>query len=108
MSDRKPGTVSQILINGRKYLGDEDNWCQHKSRIATGMWLRRHERFCATGYIAHKTSSRELSQKAMEFLSNASWECYGRSPIYVNDNHGHEAVLRVYDKAIFMALSKGV
>src|SRR6185436_648047 len=107
MSDRKLGAVSRVLADGRKYLSDEDNWCQHRSRVTVGSWFNKHERFCATGYLVYKTKD-PLQARAMNFLCLASHDLYQRSVVRVNDELGHAAVLKIYDRAVGLALSGGV
>lgn len=92
-------TTLEVLTEGRTFLSDRSNWMQGNLEDGRG-------RYCAVGaicsrdYIMYDQSLHPASDEAWKALDRAAQDLYGvRAPI-VNDDHGYEAVMRVYDRAI--------
>jgi hypothetical protein len=113
MSDRQFGPVATILNEGHKYLSDPNHWVQYisikRERMPGWRFWRTNVRYCATGYIHYNVGLQsETSRRCFECLTLASQELYdGQVPHGVNDLLGHEATLRMYQRATMIAAEKG-
>ena len=60
--------------------------------------------WCAVGALQALAWCRRDRHEAMDALSRAAKDVYAQPRVtIVNDDHGHEATLKVYDRAIEMA-----
>jgi hypothetical protein len=108
MNSHRTNPDAKLLSKGRDYLSDPDNWIKGRSRKLSGWFFNRKARYCATGWISfHADPKIKFSTVApIGFLTEAAWQLYGMTPVEVNDQIGHSAVLRMYDLAIELALDK--
>jgi hypothetical protein len=89
-------TVREVLCKARKLISNKANWCQ---------WaLHMGDQHCALGALEHVSGTRHGPE--METLRAAAKELYGSSIVTVNDSHGYEATLKMFDRAIEMACEK--
>jgi hypothetical protein len=59
--------------------------------------------WCAVGAIQCLARNRYDRREAIKALDDVALDIFGVSIVAVNDDRGHEAVMRVYDRAIEMA-----
>jgi len=98
MSNRLPGAVAAELISARKWLGDIRHWCQDE--YESGVWP--FKRYCASGYL-----QKYGSHTGRRLVDEAAKELYNKdNVIVVNDYIGHAATMRVFDRAVTLALSR--
>lgn len=110
MSDRKVGQVAKLLIDARKLVETPECW-------AKGTYMdRSRKQFCVVGAVSM------VASRGMPALwsSDSYWMLQARSFLQDacgdvdiegwNDNPdtGHADVLLVFDKAISMALARGI
>ena len=96
--------VADILKEAKALISDKANWCQDtfSKQDADG-----HTQYCAYGAFCTTADDSAYSQKAYRFLNDAAATMYNfASAVRVNDQYGHEAVMKMYDEAIRMAESQ--
>lgn len=92
-------TPREILIGARALIEDPDNWCQYRS------WNHLGQR-CAVGamyFMAYGADMPGPTKIQFTEAYRAAKRLVG-DVILVNDTDGHEAVMRVFDRAIEMAV----
>ena len=94
-------TDTQHLIAARELIASPENWTSGVlARAINGAQLPPNDpgavRWCAIGALVRYTARNSCFAR----LTAASRALYGGGVVEVNDNIGHEAVLRVYDAAI--------
>ena len=97
-------TPVEILKAARERIADPERWCQKayargKSGRVDIEEGRAAQQWCAIGAVGSIAFSRQ-AYEAKDHLQVAADRLFSTSIITVNDVHGHEAVLRVYDAAI--------
>ncbi len=92
--------IFQYLISARQKIEDPKNWCYGKMRIG--------EKFCAVGAIHFTLAALKVSEvDTMNALRVACNQLYKTASIpQVNDQKGHEAILKCFDLAISTELKK--
>lgn len=100
-------TVKEVLIQARKKIEDPKNWCQVYAALnQAGNPVEPDEltacHFCAYGAIGSVAGLKnlKLKQETEKILGNAAQSLFKVGVITVNDSMGHEAILKVFDKAI--------
>jgi hypothetical protein len=102
--------VLELLTGAKDLISDESHWCQNisavdKSGVPVGAAEVTACKWCASSALAKLHFERSLPEYvrglAVYLLSEGSLQLFEEySPIYVNDAMTHEAVMKVYDKAI--------
>ncbi len=103
MSNRELSPTAKILIDAKTLIEDKSHWW---GLDQTSYGEKRV--FCAMQAIAEagkKTPNRRYAD-AQYALIKASYELFNKGPVDVNDNFGHEAVMKIYDLAIHKELNK--
>lgn len=109
MSERKPGPVANLLIQGQKFFTDPEHWVSGQSRQVIGMWWWKKTRYCATGWLFYANVDEDTRDDAMSFLKLACLEKYESNYVQtINDVMGHRACLFMYTRAAQLALGMGV
>jgi len=103
-------TTVEILRAAREKISDPSRWTRLTyARDQLGAEVDADDKsavcFCSMGAIYSVTSDDFCGQnRAVSLLYNAAHEISGsRSVVRVNDNLGHEAVVRMFDLAITTA-----
>ena len=94
-----PNPVYTELERARNLIADKTRWGQ-------GLLCDTRGRVCAIGALGIRLDTPvydEQTQKACQLLGAAANELFGRGVVYVNDGLGHAAVLRMYERALFLA-----
>lgn len=113
-------TPTELLVEAREFISDPKQWCMGKlaldaaGKVVAGTRLIDATRCCGVGAVGLVACRRgmgayaEVVFKATDLLDRAAIRLHPISEVhdelcpaaYVNDNLGHEAILRVYDAAI--------
>lgn len=100
-------TIKEVLIQARKKIEDPKNWCQVYAALnRAGIPVAPEEptacHFCAYGAISSVAGLKniKLKRETVSILRNAAQSVFKVGIITVNDGMGHEAILKVFDKAI--------
>ncbi len=105
----------EVLTRAKALIANKANWTTQKfARDENNFEIESTDKhackFCALGALNRITRARDddidldkASTIAHEYLYEASNRVASYSITYVNDNIGHEAVMRVYDFAIAIA-----
>lgn len=89
-----PGSRLDTLIRTRALIADENNWCQND-------YCDHHGRVCVVGALSKAMELNVHDVEAHPIFALLTAFCPGDySPIGLNDNLGHHAVLVLLDKAI--------
>jgi hypothetical protein len=105
-------TSAEILKAARARIADPKNWTQeHYARTDKGRPVGSNEAgavcWCAIGALnAELGANASGEESAFKMLWNASGELFRMGPHMVNDDLGHSAVLKIYDRAIELAEGK--
>jgi hypothetical protein len=107
MSDRRPGQVAEVLIQGYKFFQNRRNWCERDYEMETGFWRWKHTRYCAMGYVRHFAPDATVANQAIHILNDVAHEHFpDTEAIYqVNDTYGRHAVLECFKEAAQRALN---
>lgn len=89
--------VTANLIKAREMIADEKNWCV--GQIHNDLGQR-----CAWGALLEVEQSGYTFTPTRDVLDRASQELYGMSIPAANNQLGHVAVMRMFDKAIELSL----
>jgi hypothetical protein len=97
-------TVREVLCKARKLISDKKHWCR-------GAWHQKRagvDQYCALGALHEigKGSDGNTNAIVNKTLGAASRELYSTDIVNVNDDLGHEATLKMFDRAIEMACDK--
>jgi hypothetical protein len=105
----KPVSVT-IIQRGREIISAPENWCRGsfaRGRGGVSVSVRDHSarRFCAMGALilaateitGDNTKANELAYAIAKTISKTG------SLVFINDRHGHEAVLALFDEALAAA-----
>lgn len=99
--------IKEVLIAGRKLIEDPARWTQgHLARDAEGnktAMINAGVRWCAAGAVCRVDNQFldiNACTNAWSALNEAARKLHKRPVVWVNDELGHEAVLKVYDLAI--------
>jgi hypothetical protein len=104
-------TSREMLIEGRALIADRLQWTQGqyaRTMDGSGVPARCDSAvsFCATGALLRADAPSRgyapsvVYHEADDALTQAGRELFGVSAVAVNDDLGHAAVLRMYDRAI--------
>ena len=104
---------ADILRAARARIADPKNWTQGEmARDGSGKACpaRSPNAVCWCAMGAVKVSGADFYSEAADLLWQVSHDLFGRGVPYVNDDPdedlGHSAVLKIYDRAIELAESK--
>lgn len=107
MSER---TSAEILLAARARIEPIERWTQGSSaKDALGHGVRPHSPtavcWCAYGSLDLETpyGTHAIVAEVLRIFDSAAMELFGEAPHHVNDDLGHAAVLRIYDRAIALA-----
>lgn len=108
-----PSQEVQDLIRARNLIADPERWCVgNLAETANGRGCEIEspaaQKFCALGAIIRVADDRDYSS-SYDFLCKASVELYPQCDGYisaVNNDLGHEATLRMYERAIEIAAQR--
>jgi hypothetical protein len=105
----KPLSVA-IIERARQIISDPESWCRGsfaRGRAGTSVSVRdpAARRYCAMGALilaaieitGDATQANELAYSIAKAVSDSG------SLVFINDHHGHGAVLKVFDEAIAAA-----
>lgn len=98
-------TILEVLQQARDYIADGTHWIKYEYNYGYGV--------CAVGSIDRAVgldiyASEEILDLHMitiHYIDDITREFYNKNIVWVNDNIGHEAVMRCFDEAI-LRLSK--
>jgi hypothetical protein len=94
-----------VLQTARALIADKRDWCR---RAACIQHLDGRMQSCAIGALMQASCQYGRQTGAGGFLWRAAEErWFFRNPIEVNDFLGHRATLRMFDRAIALALVDG-
>jgi hypothetical protein len=98
----------RTLRAARKLIADPQRWTQGtEARNAGGsptdVYSENAVRWCASGAIFRAAPNGDAGADALRQASEVAWRTYDLALPDVNDQFGHEAVLRVLDRAIAAA-----
>lgn len=104
-------STADNLRRAKALIEDPKHWCQGASaRDSEGnrVWEQSSEavQWCAEGVLCHLDLARDFQSPEWDVLILASTEILGKItavPYEVNDDIGHAAVMRMYDRAIELA-----
>ena len=97
MTSRTLTQETKDLIAAKARIEDPENWWDGSDETDDG-----DVGPCAM--LALWDIGPAFNVKASQFLRKASSEMFGEDPIWVNDNLGHPAVMRMYDRAIELSM----
>lgn len=105
----KPLTPVDVLRQARELITDSERWTQNEfARDFRGTAVSPRSElavcWCAMGAVSRVGDNKFwLRVETKRYLEIASQELFETFPERVNDTLGHEAVLRMYDRAIELA-----
>lgn len=104
-------TPADQLRAAKALIEDPDHWCRRvfaRDKVGSEVLPTAASacQFCAAGALDHVTDRRDNSC-AYFFLYRAADDCGNDSVASTNDDGGHSAVMRMYDRAIALAEADG-
>lgn len=96
----------RTLERAKERIADPENWAQRFFALSPDGLGGHHScyernpkacKWCAVGSVRAESGSNGTAER---FLYDAAVDLYDRSPYLVNDKLGHEAVMKMYDRAI--------
>lgn len=112
MSDRKVGQVAKLLIDARKLIEDQERWIKgcyetsDKLRHCTVGALNKVAHTERSSWFAVQDSYRMI--QARSFLAEAAGVNFDLEGWNDAPETSHEDVILAFDKAINMALARGI
>jgi hypothetical protein len=102
-------TIEAVLVLAKAKIQDPKNWCRSAlAKDIDGEPLHQDSpnavRWCAVGALLSSTPKFYLREKSITFLT----ESEQIEPAVVNNVEGHEAVMKMFDRAIKIAQTAGV
>lgn len=94
------------LERAKERIADSEDWTQRFFALAPDGYgghnscYERNPKACKWCAVGSLRAEPGLQATAERFLYDAAVDLYDRSPYLVNDKLGHEAVMRMYDRAI--------
>jgi hypothetical protein len=105
MSKRVIPDEAKLLKRAQDLIKDEKNWCRGVS-IRTSIFFKGGDdyevvpQYCAMGALHGVKELKNLTPVLHCTLNDAARELYQTSIVCVNDQIGHAAVMKCYDRAI--------
>lgn len=100
-------TAVEVLRKAKELIADPARWCQGKSAcdehgVVRSLKDQEAVAFCAEGALG-RISDDPWRYRLVPLMCQAARELYCYDHIYVNDQLGHGAVMKVFDRAIELA-----